>query len=229
MPAIKVSTQSELDAALATEGIKNGDDYIQCVGNGRFVFHDYDGLVVAVGSDAPTMAAGGSSSPTMVALELAVRRRLSGQMAMSMEVSEWQEQMLDAVTYEFRTKVWAHEYETDDQIIPWSGRRTVGPSSHHKRAAIVAGLVLATLAAAWPEPLFVFSCVAVAVMAALSFKTRVEISGNCIVRGHKFNCFPDWEEVYPKEMGQVQQMVTVDPPLMRYSPDPTDPKGANND
>ena len=67
MPAIKVSTQSELDAALATEGIKNGDDCIQCVGNGQFVFRDYDGLIMAVGSDAPTMVAWGSSSPTMEA------------------------------------------------------------------------------------------------------------------------------------------------------------------
>jgi hypothetical protein len=145
------------------------------------------------------------------AREVAVRRQITGQMLDSLEVSEFADLMADRMTYQLKAKVWTHEVHTEDQIVPWSAFRTVGPTAHHRAVSLTAAVALAGVAAIASHPITTFTCVMVGVMVALTFSRRIKVEGNTIVRAHTFNAFPDWPEVYPPGMGDVQQLMKVDP------------------
>jgi hypothetical protein len=144
-------------------------------------------------------------------MKLSARQAITGQMMHSLEVREWADHMADRMIYELTTKVWTHEVHTEDQIVPWSAFRAVTPTEHHRRVSLLAALVLAGIAAIASHPITTFVCVMVGVLIALTFKVRIKVEGNTIVRAKTFNAFPDWPHVYPDEMGAVRQIVSVYP------------------
>lgn len=157
-------------------------------------------------------------------MKVAARGQIGPQMAHDLEIRQWLEPMTDRLIYELRTRVYTHNVDRQDIVVPFDKTEThtiPAPRRFLWTYLPVALLGLVLTIAFESLPAFLMACATALVWMIVhaanpARKVDITTAGEVQIHREQFNAFPDNDTVYPDSLGGAVRMATANTDLRYY-------------